>query len=76
MLADPNGIDAWLNGKSEHIIYDAPVASVGEFSEYWHEPAGRLELELLGNIDLNGFDGQSASTLPRLKMELDLLENE
>ncbi len=52
-VASPE-FDAWFDECQRRTLFGAPLAGDGTFYTYWHEPATRLGLPLIGKIYSSG----------------------
>lgn len=75
MPSDPERIDEWMEERTKHEIYDEPLASDGDFFEYWHTPAQKLGLRMISNIYQDGITIKSKTEIKEFLNELNILLN-
>lgn len=73
MPSDPEKIDEWVAEKTKHEIYDEPLASDGDFFEYWHTPAKQLRLNLVSQIYQSGLILKTPAEIKAFSEEIDEL---
>jgi hypothetical protein len=65
--------DQWFDECQRRTLFDAPVAAAGDFEGYWHRPALRLGLPLIGRIYDSGLQvsGTELGDLAQERVQLE-----